>query len=137
MISCTFSTLAAPYSIVQLAPQPLPSWATDAGPFVSITLSADELSIVCVSQVVPDGVVADHGWRCIKLQGPFAFDQVGILASMANPLAARGIGIFAVSTFDTDYILIKEAHLQSAISALRDAGHDYVGQQDESVRIAR
>ncbi len=130
MITCTFSTLKASYSIVQLAPQAFPSWVTNAGPFVSITLSSDELSIVCVSHAVPNGVVADHGWRCIKLRGPFAFDQVGILASIANPLAAKSIAIFAMSTFDTDYILIKEANLQSAIHALRDAGHDYAGHQD-------
>ena len=129
MISCTFSTLDASYAVAQLVPQPVPSWATNAGPLVSITLSSDELSIVCVSHAVPDGVVAEHGWRCIKLHGPFAFDQVGILASIAAPLAARDIGIFAVSTFDTDYILVKDDNLHAAILALTDAGHVYAGNQ--------
>lgn len=126
MISCAFSTLDDFYAVVRLAPQSAPSWATDSEFFTSITRTSDELSIVCASQSVPPGVAAEHGWRCIKLHGTFAFDQVGILASIATPLAAAGIGIFAVSTFDTDYILLKELDVDAAISALQNAGHRYV-----------
>ena len=90
---------------------------------MSITRTADEVSIVCPESVVPDGVIAERGWRVLKLRGPFAFDDVGILASFAAPLAAAGISLFAVSTFDTDYILIKSAALPAALTALRAAGH--------------
>jgi len=65
----------------------------------------------------------DSGWCAIKVQGPFAFDQTGVLASLLDPLAAVGIGIFAVSTFDTDYILVKSMNLENAVHALKDAGH--------------
>ena len=129
MISCAFSTLDELYAVVRLAPQAFPSWATDSEFFISITRTTDELSIVCASQLVPEGVAAEHGWRCVKLDGSFAFDQVGILASIANPLAAKQIGIFAISTFDTDYILLKELHLEAAISALKKAGHRHLANQ--------
>jgi uncharacterized protein len=96
------------------ATAPIPEWAT-GGEFVSITRTRDELSIVCES---PSGE-----WRCLKVEGLLNFSLVGILASLAEPLAKAGVPIFAISTFDTDHILVKAENLDRAIDALRSAGH--------------
>lgn len=120
----SFSLLPGLYSLARLTPDAgIPAWALAAQGFVSISRSSDELSVVCPSGFVPQGVQTDDGWRCVKLKGPFAFDQVGVLSSFAVPLAQIGVGIFAISTFDTDYILFKEHHLANAIDALQAAGH--------------
>ena len=92
-------------------------------PFCSITNTPDELSIVCPAGPVPTDVQADRDWRCFKLHGPFEFSLVGILNSITVPLAQANIGIFAISTYDTDYVLVKEHNLQQAISVLTEAGH--------------
>ena len=101
---------------------PLPDWSM-AGPLTSVTRTADELSIVCLDQAIPEGVIAERGWRCLKVQGPLDFALTGILADLAGTLAAAGISLFAVSTFDTDYLLVKQETLPTAISALEMAGH--------------
>jgi hypothetical protein len=101
---------------------PLPPWV-QTEPFCSITNTPDELSIVCPSGPVPADVQADRDWRCFKLHGPFEFSLVGILNSITVPLAQANIGIFAISTYDTDYVLVKEHNLQQAISVLTEAGH--------------
>src|SRR5579885_3300270 len=91
---------------------PVPAWG-QAGPFVSITRTADELSIVCRQKDVPDGIRAESGWRCLKVEGPFALDgTIGVLAALAAPLAQAAVSIFAVSTYDTDYLLLKDSALQ-------------------------
>ena len=84
----------------------VPQWATK-GSFYSITRTPDELSIVCDSSIVPDGVVSEKSWKAFKVQGPLDFGLTGILAAIANPLAQAKISIFAVSTFETDYVLVK------------------------------
>jgi hypothetical protein len=101
----------------------LPDWAM-SGIFTSITRTPDELSIVCPAESVPEGVQADKGWTCFKLEGPFPFSQTGILTSFIDPLSERGVPIFAVATFDTDYVLIKEEFVDMALDALGDAGHE-------------
>jgi uncharacterized protein len=100
----------------------IPAWATDSS-FFSITRTANELSVVCDENSVPKDVQAEKGWACIQLQGPFPFQMTGVLAAILNPLATAKIGIFAISTFDTDYILIKADQLQAAKDALKQAGH--------------
>src|SRR5262249_47206602 len=75
---------------------PLPPWAT-AGPFFSITRTADELSVVCRQEDVPEGVVCERGWRCLRVAGAMPFSVVGVLASLAAPLAEAGVSVFAVS----------------------------------------
>jgi len=100
----------------------VPAWVTAASPF-SVTRTADELSVVCPERLVPDDVRCEKGWRVFKLEGPFEFSEVGVLSAVAAPLAEAGIGIFAVSTFDTDYVLVKEERLDLAASALRARGH--------------
>ncbi len=86
---------------------PLPDWFRPGG-FASASWSADELSLACEESQVPEGVQCERGWRCLMLQGPFAFDLTGVLLQVLQPLAQAGIGIFAVSTFDTDYVLVKD-----------------------------
>lgn len=101
----------------------VPEWAT-SGALWSISRSENELSIVCGERFVPDGhSPVERGWRALELEGPIPFGLTGILASVLDPLAAAGIGIFAFSTFDTDYILVKSADIAPAIAALRDVGH--------------
>ncbi|MDX2005494.1 MAG: ACT domain-containing protein [Meiothermus sp.] len=111
------------YAVSQLSPAaPVPSWADGEG-FVSIGRTEEELSVVCLEARVPSGVKTDGGWRCFKFQGPFAFDQTGILSSVLEPLARAEVGIFAVSTFNTDYLLVKTENLERTVAALEAAGH--------------
>ena len=134
----TLEVLAESLSICRLgADAPWPDWATRVGPFVSITRTADELSVICPTALVPDVRAAgddssaittsDEGWRAIKLVGPFALTDVGILLRIAAPLAAAGISILAIGTFDTDYVLVKDSRLAAALTELRRAGHVVVG----------
>lgn len=100
----------------------LPGW-TAASAFVSVTRTVDELSIVCDAGCVPPGVRNERGWQALQVQGPLDFGAVGILAAITGPLAEAGISLFALSTFDTDYVLVREASLPAATAALRAAGH--------------
>jgi uncharacterized protein len=111
------------------ADAPVPDWAL-AGGFFCVTRTADELSIVCEENRVPAGVRAERDWVSLKLEGPFPFSMTGVLASFLEPLAEAGIPIFAVSTFDTDYVLIKRETLEAAVEVLRTAGHEQVGDGD-------
>jgi enamine deaminase RidA (YjgF/YER057c/UK114 family) len=99
----------------------VPSWALELHEgFVSVTRTPDELSIVCPEEAVPpDDVVTEDGWRALKVPGPIPFETTGVLASIANPLAAAGISIFAISTYDTDYVLVKAVDLEDALRVLR------------------
>ncbi len=115
--------LHEPLAICHSAPDAaLPSWAFQ-GSFVSVTRSIDELSLVCAQNAVPGGVVCDRDWRALKVAGPLDFALTGILASLAVPLAQASISIFAISTYDTDYVLVKALHLEQAIHVLQTAGH--------------
>ncbi len=105
----------------------VPAWATGAPPLFSVTRTAGELSVVCPEKFVPEGVGCERGWRVFELEGPFEFSEVGILSAVAAPLAEAGVGIFAVSTFDTDYVLVKEERLDLAVRALRGRGHGILG----------
>ncbi len=102
----------------------IPAWAMQR-PFFSISKTADELSIVCDQNSVPPGVEHESGWQALKVQGPLDLSLTGILASLANPLASAGINIFAISTFETDYLLVKENNFERAIEALTKAGHRF------------
>jgi hypothetical protein len=91
--------------------------------FFSLTNTSEELSLVCPIEFLPSGVNADRDWRCFKLQGPIPFSLTGILNAITAPLAQANLGIFAISTYDTDYVLVKKEVVPQALSALRDAGH--------------
>lgn len=100
----------------------LPSWLADSV-LTSVTRSADETSIVCDASIVPADVTVESGWRAIKVAGPLEFGLTGVLLSVAQPLAEAGVSIFALSTYDTDYVLVKESALTDALAALSSAGH--------------
>jgi hypothetical protein len=112
----------------------IPAWALEGG-FFCVVRTRDELSIVCSEDVctadrMPDGASTERGWLAMKLEGPFPFSMTGVLASFLQPLAEARIPIFAVSTFDTDYVLIKRENLEQAVAALGAAGHQKVGEAD-------
>jgi hypothetical protein len=100
----------------------LPAWADGAG-FVSITRREGELSIVCADERVPADVRAERGWRALEVEGPIDFQMVGVLHALTGPLARAGISVFAVATFDTDVLLVREETLSRAVEALREAGY--------------
>ena len=99
----------------------MPAWADGAG-FVSITRREGELSIVCADDRVPAEVRAERGWRALEVEGPIDFQVVGLLHGLTGPLAEAGISVFAVATFDTDVLLVREVTLPRAVDALRAAG---------------
>jgi hypothetical protein len=104
------------------AGEPIPAWAL-LGSFFSVTRTAEELSIVCPEQRVPASTQAERGWRGLKVAGPLDFALTGILAGLASALSEAGISLFAVSTFDTDYVLVRTADLERAIAALEAGGY--------------
>jgi hypothetical protein len=122
-----------PYAIVRLARDAsVPEWASK-GEFTSVTRTSEELSIVCPASSLHRDVDAQHYWICLKLDGPFPFSQTGVLLSFIEPLSSKGIPIFAISTYDTDYVLIQEEWAGVALSALQEAGHE-LWPRDESWR---
>ncbi len=111
------------YAVVRLDPDAeVPGWAV-AGPVSSVTRTGSELSIVCRESDVPAAASAERGWCVLEVAGPLAFTLTGVLASLAVPLAAAEITLFALSTFETDYLLVRERDLARACDALRGAGH--------------
>jgi hypothetical protein len=119
----TLRLLPLRLAVCRLSPQDaIPSWAT--GEFLSITRTPTELSIVCGQELVPAGMKCEAGWRVFEVAGPLEFALTGVLAAIATPLAAAGVSIFALSTFNTDYVLVKEDKLAEAMAALRAAGHE-------------
>jgi uncharacterized protein len=115
----------------------VPAWALEGG-FFCVVRTRDELSIVCSEDVcredvapedrMPDAAPAERGWLALKLEGPFPFSMTGVLASFLQPLAEARIPIFSISTFDTDYVLIKRENLEQAVAALAVAGHEKIGE---------
>lgn len=98
-----------------------PDWAME-GTLLALVRTPQEVSIVCEERYVPPEVKAERGWRALRVEGPLDFSLVGILASITAPLAAAGVSIFALSTFDTDYVLVKETSLEKTRQALELAG---------------
>jgi hypothetical protein len=100
----------------------VPAWAA-RGRVSSVTRTPDELSIVCEAGAVPVSVRAERGWRALMVEGPLEFGLTGILAGLTGALASAAVGVFSVSTYDTDYLFVREADVQRAVAALRAAGH--------------
>ena len=94
------------------------------GAFFSVTRTPAELSAVCDVAAVPPGVKSEGPWSVLAVRGPLDLNMTGVLAALAAPLATAGISIFAVSTYDTDYVLVRSHDLDRAIRTLREAGHD-------------
>ncbi len=101
----------------------VPDWAP-AAPFSSVTRTAEELSVVCPEERVPAGAICERGWRVFKLEGPFELGMIGLLASVATPLAESEVSVLAIATYDTDHVLIRESQLDLAKEALRERGHE-------------
>lgn len=119
-----FRRLPFTFAVCRLPPDaPAPNLN---GLFVSITRTADELSIVCPTDQAPQNAKCESPWTCFQLEGPFPFSLTGVLASFLDPLAKSAIPIFAVATFDTDYILVKEEHAAAALQVLESAGHKLI-----------
>lgn len=109
-------------AVCKLSPDAqLPAWAT--GSFVSVTRTGDEVSIVCSESVVPPNIPCERNWRYLRVAGRLDFALTGVLASLLAPLAQAEISVFALSTFDTDYLLIPDRDFQRALGVLKDHGH--------------
>lgn len=114
------------FAIAQLpAGSPIPTWATQ-GAFSSVTATPEELSVVCEESAVPDGTIAQKGFICLQLEGPFPLDSVGILHKFLGPLVKERTPIFAVSTFNTDFILIHAERKKLALEVLQRAGNELI-----------
>lgn len=122
-MNLTLSLLEGRFAVCRLAPgDEVPAWAS-RGAFTSTTRTQDELSVVCAEGVVPEGTRCERGWRVFRVEGPLDFGLTGVLASVALPLAEAEVSIFAVATFDTDYVMVREQNVERALAALGAAGH--------------
>lgn len=122
----TFIVHRGPYAVCQLsADGPAPDWAM-RGAFWSVSKTPAEISVLCEEQCVPDSVRAQQGWACIQLAGKFPFEMTGVLAAVVDPLARAGVPVFAMSTYDTDWVLVPGEKLEGAVRALKAAGHNEI-----------
>jgi len=114
----TMKLLKERYGVCRLDKTELiPEWSKNSD-FFAITRTADELSVVCSQDNIPNDIKCEKDWRILKIQGPLDFSLIGILASISTILAQKGISIFAISTYDTDYILVKNKDIDNAIESL-------------------
>ena len=120
-------TLDELYAIVRLEPDAeLPDWVR-GGHFWSATRSESELSIVCCEEDVPTDASAERGWCALELAGPLDFSLTGVVAALVSPLAEAAVPIFVISTFETDYLFVRERDLERSVDALAEAGHSVDG----------
>jgi hypothetical protein len=129
-MSLTLHLQPGTYAVCRL-PHDSPMPDIPRAELLSVTWTEEELSIICLEEDVPEGAMAYHGYRCLKLQGPFPAESVGILSSILRPLADAGVPIMAFSTFDTDHILVPEVHLDTSVRALRESGFVVVSSCNE------
>jgi hypothetical protein len=122
-----FLLLSGSYSVYRFPPDRVPAIDFSGEDFACLAKTADEVSLVRRSGTVAGAEREEGGWRVLKIAGPIDFGVIGVLAEASSILAAAGVSIFAVSTFDTDYILVKEAGLNAALEALRAGGHEVAG----------
>jgi hypothetical protein len=117
--------LPAVLAVVRLdASAPLPEWAARGdGGLHAVVRTANEVSVVCADAGVPGDARAQRGWRALEVAGPLDLEMTGVLASLLGPLADAGVAVFALATYDTDYVLVRADRLADAVRALRDAGH--------------
>ena len=127
MPSLVFDVLPGALAICRLdAADGVPAWSMGHDGFWSVTRRADELSVMCPVDAVPDGVARDAPWRALAIRGPMNLEIVGVAASFTAPLAAAGIPVMPVATSDTDIVLVHAPDLPGAVAALRGAGFEVV-----------
>jgi hypothetical protein len=122
-VSFSLSVDPARLAIARLEPGTGVPAEVSGATFCSVTRTPDEVSVVAPEDVVPAAWRREGGWRALRVAGPLDFELVGVLAALLEPLAAAGVPVFALSTFDTDYLLVREERLADAVTALRAAGH--------------
>jgi uncharacterized protein len=111
-------------AIVRMDPrEKVPEWAW-TGSLTAVVRTVDELSIVCDQKEVPGHLRCEYDWVALKLEGPMSLSLTGVLASLLGPLSFGSIPVFVVSSFDTDYILVKADDVQRAREILKAQGHD-------------
>ncbi|MDX1707764.1 MAG: ACT domain-containing protein [Desulfobacterales bacterium] len=113
----------------------LPDWIGKSV-FYSITRTEEELTLVCREATAPSDTKCERGWRCFRVQGVLDFSEIGIMFSITQPLAKSGVSVFAISTYDTDYFLVKENDLANAVDALTAAGHQVLAEDPSSLSKA-
>jgi hypothetical protein len=127
--SLALDVLPEEFVVTQLpATASVPAWVWTATGLVAVTRTDEELSIVVAQPAVPREVPGVGPWKALKVRGPLDFELTGILAALGTTLADAGISLFAISTYNTDYILVRSQTLTAAIAALRNAGHDVLHQ---------
>ncbi|SNR45080.1 hypothetical protein SAMN06265360_106102 [Haloechinothrix alba] len=115
------------YAIVRLDvrdPVPTDLFAEAAGELVSVTRTGAEISLICPSALAPETGTAEHGWRLLSVRGPLEFTLTGIIAAIASELAAAGVALFSLSTYDTDHVLVREVDRERAVRTLEESGHE-------------
>jgi hypothetical protein len=132
----TLTLLDDTFAVSKLPPdEVVPVWAW-TGEVACVTRTRDELSIVCRADLVPPEVVSETGWRCLRVKGPLSFALTGVFARIAQPLANAGVSLFAVMTYDTDYVMVKQDQLAHAVDALMAAGHTVEARIDSAKKLA-
>jgi len=122
--SFVISVLKDDYKVCRMnAFDGIPEWVLET-PLSSITRTSEELSIVCPNSVAPDQLKCEQDWKCLKIHGPFGFDEIGIISNLTKVLSDANISVFVLSTFDTDYILVKRLNIEKAAKSLEDKGHE-------------
>lgn len=125
-IKLNLEILNGEFAVCRLEPEAkIPDWALQ-GDLYALTKTKEELSLVCLQSNVPSNVMSEGDWRIIKVLGPLDFTLVGILASLSTTLMKAGVSIFAISTFDTDYLLVKKKDLTKACEALKKADYNII-----------
>lgn len=121
-----FKTHSGRFALCQLpAGSGIPDWAFTGG-FHSVTVTSEEVSIICDQQAVPKGVKTQRDYVLLEIEGPFDFNAIGILQAFLAPLAQARIPIFAISTYNTDFVLVQEEFEQRALESLKKAGYEPV-----------
>jgi hypothetical protein len=121
--SFTLEVLPDRLAICRLDPEQADfDWDPGEG-LLSVTFTDDEVSVVCDEAVAPADAEVSRGWRCLRVEGPLDLGMVGVLAALAGALASAGVAVFALSTFDTDHLLVRDSQLDQAVASLRAAGH--------------
>lgn len=115
------------FGILKLTPpQPFPNWLSVASVFF-VAQTEDEFSVMCPQQVIPAGVDYSANWRCLRAHGDLAFNEVGVVARLSQPLADAGLSLFLVSTHDRDYVFVREDDLERALEIYQGRGFSMAG----------